>query len=484
MLHPARLKFAIAVAAGSLLLASPVHAASSDVPAARATAVATTAPADVRALARELFEESIAFKTSEGMGQVSAMAHYLADRFRAAGFAASDIHVLPSGDTAALVVRYRGTGRGGKPIVLAGHMDVVTAKPEDWQRDPFRLIEENGYFYGRGTMDNKADVVLMVATLLRLKAEGFVPTRDLVLALTGDEETTAVTTRELVTKHRHLVDGEYVLNSDGGRGTLDEKTGEALFFSVQGAEKSYASYTLTTRNPGGHSSQPRPDNAIYDLAGALSALQAYEFPVQWNDWTLGNFAAAARRTPGTLGAAMTRFAADPEDAAAAAEIARVPALAGRLRTTCVATLLAGGHAENALPQSATATVNCRIFPGTSAEEVRSQLQSIVGPKVEVAVIGTPISSPPSPLRQDVLAAVEQAVRAVHPGVPVVPDQAPYATDGTFFRGAGLPTYGVQSLFMKDSDDFSHGLDERVPVASFYDGLTYWYVLLRQLTGEK
>jgi acetylornithine deacetylase/succinyl-diaminopimelate desuccinylase-like protein len=253
---------------------------------------------------------------------------------------------------------------------------------------------------------------------------------------------------------------------------------------LQGAEKSFATYELTARNPGGHSSQPRKDNAIYDLAQALVSLQGYAFPIKWNEWTLGSFKAAAAATPGEIGQAMAQFAVNPGDPAAAATLSEVPSLVGRVRTTCVATMLRGGHAENALPQTATATVNCRIFPGTSTDEVRETLQKVAGDRVEVKVVGQPHSAPPSPMRADVLAAVKKAVYASYPGVPIVPDQAPYATDGSVWRAEGIPTYGASSLFMKESDEFAHGLNERVPVAAFYAGLDHWYVLLKTLGGAK
>jgi acetylornithine deacetylase/succinyl-diaminopimelate desuccinylase-like protein len=442
------------------------------------------ASADVRADARAIFEKIISIPTSEGLGKVPEMAQYLADLFRAAGFPAGDIHVLPSGETASLVVRYRGTGRGGKPIIVLSHMDVVTARREDWQRDPFVLVEEDGYFFGRGTEDVKSEIALITTTFLRLRAEGFVPARDLILVFTGDEETTAASARELVTTHRALIDAEYALNSDGGGGRIDPSTGRATHYNLQGAEKSYASFELTTRNPGGHSSEPRPDNAIYELADALKALQAFAFPVQWNDWTIGSFKAQEQVAQGEEGAAMARFAAHPGDPAAAAVLARNPALVGRTRTTCIPTLLQGGHAENALPQSAKATVNCRVFPGTTAAEVRDTLQQVVGSKVEVRTLGEPLVGPPSPLRQDVIEAVTQAVQARFPGVPVIPDMAAYATDGTMFRSAGIPTYGVSSLFLKDSERYAHGLNERIMVETFYAGLDHWYALLRTLAGGK
>lgn len=441
------------------------------------------ATAESKAEARQIFQDIIAFKTSVGLGQVPAMVDYLTAKFRAAGFPAEDIHVVPHGETAALVVRYRGTGKSGKPILFMAHMDVVTAKPEDWERDPFTLIEENGYFFGRGTLDIKSEVALLSQTFLRLKRAKFVPTRDLILAFTGDEESTMETAKLLAGPHRDLVDAEFALNGDGGGGQLDDATGAPLVFRVQGAEKSYASYELTTHNAGGHSSQPRPDNAIYDLADALKKLQAYAFPVQWNDWTIGSFQAAAPVTPGPIGEAMARFAANPGDPSAAAVLASEPTLIGRTRTTCVATMLRGGHADNALPQSATAVVNCRIFPGTAPEDVKATLQQVVGDKVEVAILGHPHSSGPSPVRKDVMDAVAKAVHQGYPGVKLVPDMAPYATDGSVYRGAGIPTYGVSSTFVKASDEFSHGLNERIPVDAFYKGLDYWDVIIHTLAGR-
>jgi acetylornithine deacetylase/succinyl-diaminopimelate desuccinylase-like protein len=457
--------------------------------AAAATA-AVAAPSDaVQAEAREIFANIIAIESSIGKGKVPLVAKYLAGRFKAGGFPDADIHILPLGETASLVVRYRGKGRpgsasgsGGRPIALIAHMDVVTAKRSDWQRDPYRLIEEKGLFYGRGTSDVKQEVALLTATFLRLKAEGFVPTRDLIIAFSGDEETEQATARDIVTKHRDLMDAEFALNGDGGGGVLSEDTAKALIFYVQGAEKSSAKYLVTTRNPGGHSSQPRADNAIYELADALKAVQGYEFPVKWNEWTIGDFKAASHVTQGPIAEAMAKFAADPGNAAAAAEISKTPAYVGRIRTTCVATMLSGGHAENALPQSATATINCRIFPGTSAADVQKTLQGLVGPKVEVKQGYDALVSDASPMRADVMQAVEKAVAASDPGTPVVPTQAAYATDGAVYRNAGIPTYGVGGVFIMDSEEFAHGLNERIRVKEFYKGLTYWDVLIKALAG--
>jgi acetylornithine deacetylase/succinyl-diaminopimelate desuccinylase-like protein len=452
---------------------------------ATATSPVTPAPAEVQERARDIYRTIIGFETVAGKGQVPVMARYLAEKFRAAGFPSEDIHILPLGETASLVVRYAGDGTGGKPIVLLAHMDVVVAKREDWTRDPFTLVEQNGYFFGRGTSDIKGDIALIAATFLRLKGEGFLPNRDLIIAFSGDEETDMATTRSLVGEHRALLrDPEFALNADGGVGVLDEATGEAAVYYVQGAEKVYATYELTVRNPGGHSSEPRLDNAIYKLADALKAAQAYRFPVMWNDWTIGSFRAAADVTRGSLGDAMKRFAADPSDEAAANVLYENPSYVGLTRTTCIPTRLTAGHADNALPQSATATMNCRIFPGVGFESVRAALASVVGEGVEVRLTDEGVPSDASPMRKDVMAAVATAVHASYPRAPIVPQMAAYATDGSVFRGAGIPTYGVSGIFLKDSESFSHGLNERVPVKGFMHGLTHWYVLIKELAGDE
>lgn len=444
---------------------------------------ATVVPEASRVAARDIFAHVISVESSIGKGNVPKVASYLAERFLKGGFPAADVHVVPLGDSASLVVRYRGDGSGGRPIALLAHMDVVTAKRADWERDPFTLTEENGFFYGRGTLDIKQDVALLTATFLRLKSEGFVPTRDLIIAFSGDEETEQLTTTDLVKNHLDLVDAEFALNGDGGGGVLSEDAATPVVYYVQGAEKSSAKFLLTTHNPGGHSSQPRADNAIYELADALKAVQHYEFPVRWNEWTIGDFKASGAVTRGPLGAAMTRFAANPHDAAAAAELSKQPAYVGRLRTTCVATMLEAGHAENALPQSATATINCRIFPGTPAAEVQAALQKLVGPHVDVRSGYDVLTSEASPLRADVMKAVAAAIQAANPGAVIVPTQASYATDGAVFRNAGIPTYGVGSIFSKNSEQFAHGLNERIRVDAFYAGLTHWYVLIKALAAK-
>jgi acetylornithine deacetylase/succinyl-diaminopimelate desuccinylase-like protein len=471
----------MAVAGAALLgtLAAPASA--------QPSAASYTQPYQRKAF--EIYRTIVGMRTAEGQAMVPAMADYLAGQFRAGGFPATDVHVLPftvpSGEkTAGLVVRYRGDGSSGKkPILLLAHMDVVDARREDWTRDPFVLQEERGYFFGRGSADDKFGVASLTATFLRLKAEGFVPSRDLVIALSGDEETGMLSARDLVTTHRALTDAEFALNDDGGGGKLDE-TGTPVAYFVQSAEKTYATFELTVTNPGGHSSTPRTDSAIFDLANVLKHLEAYRFPVAVNDTTRAYLREMGRLTPGPEGEAMGRLAADPADQAAADELWRHPEAVGITRTTCVPTMLRAGHAENALPQSATVTVNCRIFPGEAVDAVKATLERVANLRgLTITQVGEGLPSPASPLREDVTAAVAAAVHARYPGVPVIPYMAPYATDGREVRSAGIPTYGVMGLFMKDSDQFSHGRDERVPVEQLFGALEHWKVLLTNLAGR-
>lgn len=443
------------------------------------------------AKAREIFAKVISIPTSAGLGKTPEMAEYLASEFRAAGFPDDDVRIVRfkqtapiEEETASLVVRYRGNGKGGKPILLLAHMDVVTAKRSDWERDPFTLIEENGFFYGRGTADVKHGVAALTTVFLRLKAEKYVPNRDLIIFFSGDEETSQAATVDLVKNQRELIDAEFALNADGGGGVLDDDTGKPLQFGVQSAEKTYVDFTATTRNPGGHSSQPRPDNAIYDLADALRRLRDFSFPVMWNDTTIASFREAGKTTSGEVGEALRRFAAHPGDAAAAAVLAKHPTYLAQTRTTCVATVIEGGHADNALPQSATANINCRVFPGVAISEVQATLRKVLGDHVEVRTKWDPMSSEPSPLRKDVMDAVTRTVHHFYPGVPIVPFQANGATDGLIFRAAGIPTYGVDQIFIKEKDSFAHGLNERVPVDAFYKSLEGWYLLVKDLSGGR
>jgi acetylornithine deacetylase/succinyl-diaminopimelate desuccinylase-like protein len=439
--------------------------------------------------ALQVYRTLIAFRTAAGHGQVPAAAAYLAEEFRNGGFSGADIHVLPlitqeGEETASLVVRYRGDGSSGeRPVLFTAHMDVVDALPEDWERSPFALVEEDGYFFGRGTSDDKFGVAQLTATFIRLKKEGFVPTRDLIVAFTGDEETGMQTAQALVGEHRALTDAEFALNADGGGGVLDEGE-EPESYLIQAAEKTYATFELTVTNPGGHSSTPRTDNAIYDLAGALQRLESHRFPVRMNDATRSYFLATADLRDGEVGQAMRRLAEDPTDAEAAEVLWHEPGEVGITRTTCIATMLRAGHAENALPQSATATVNCRIFPGVEVAEVEAELRRVVeNPAVQFQVLDTPLASPASPLRDDVLGAVAAGVARIRPGTPIIPYMAPYGTDGLHIRRGGIPTYGVMGLFMRDSDRFEHGLNERVPVQSFFDALEFWHAVINELAGR-
>lgn len=436
------------------------------------------------AKALEIYRQAIAIKSTANHGQTSVLAKLLASEFRQGGFADDDIHIFEMGNTAGLIVRYRGDGSSGKkPISISAHMDVVEADPKDWERDPFTLIEEDGYFFGRGSADDKLGMTSVTATFLRLKAEGWVPNRDLVIAFSGDEETGMLTTRALVKEYRRLTDSEFVLNADAGGATLAEDGGRPSSFSMQAAEKTYATWELTVTNPGGHSSRPRDDNAIYDLAAALVKIQNYKFPVQANDLTRRFFEGVGKRTEGELGEAMRAFAADPTDQAAIAILRANPSFVGTTGTTCVATMLRGGHAENALPQSATATVNCRIFPGVGVAATEAALRDVVGnDAVQFNMISDPTETDPSPLREDVLAALQKAVDNKFPGLEIIPSMSSGGTDGMHFRAAGIPSYGVNGGYSKANDTNAHGLNERIPVQTFYDNLAHWYVLLKAIAG--
>lgn len=425
-----------------------------------------------------MLKHAIGIHTVEGQHQVPVLAAYLADKLKAAGFPAGDVEIIPVGETAALVARYRGTGEG-KPILLSGHMDVVAANRKDWTRDPFTLIEENGYLYGRGTADMKTAVVVLVETLIRLKREGFQPRHDLILLLSGDEETAMASTRELARRYH---DAEFLLNADAGGGTLDAETGKPLLYQIQAAEKTYADFQIALTSPGGHSSEPGADNAIYRLARIIDRVAAHQFPTESNEITLASLRALGAHIPGPLGAAMTRFAAHPDDAAAAATISADPAYVGQIRTTCVATMLNGGHALNALPQRASVNINCRIFPGTSVDSVRDTLVKVIDDKsASVTRVSTPpVPNAASPLRPDVIAAVTAAVHQRFPGVDVVPSMSAGATDSKHFRAAGVPSYGIDAAFAKPDDTFAHGLNERLPASEVEAGLEFWHRVLVQL----
>lgn len=434
----------------------------------------------------EIYKTSVEMRTAQGHYQVPKLARYLASEFEKGGFPKKDIHVLEVDDTAALVVRYRGDGSlGKKPISISAHMDVVDALREDWERDPYTLVEENGYYFGRGTVDDKLGMTAVTAGFLRLKAEGWVPGRDLIIAFSGDEETSMASTKALVNEYRHLTDSEFVLNADAGGATIPEAGGRPASFGMQAAEKTYVTWDMIIRNPGGHSSRPRKDNAIYELASALTRIQEYTFPVSYNDLTLAYFKGTGAKTQGELGKAMSRFAEDPEDAAAISILRANSSYVGTLGTTCVATMLRAGHAENALPQSATATINCRIFPGAGVNKTLSQLKHVIdNSAIEFVLLDQPTETDASPLRQDVIAAVQKAIDIKYPGLEIIPSMSSGGTDGMHFRAAGIPSYGVNGSYGKNSDSFSHGLNERVLVESFYDNVAHWYVLLQAISSKQ
>lgn len=433
----------------------------------------------------EIYRTIIEIDTSKNRGNGPKVAQYLADELLAAGFAAEDIEVVPKPPFAALIARYRGAlGSNKKPILLLGHMDVVEANAEDWERPPFTLTQDDKYFYARGSDDNKFGVAQLTSTFIRLKKEGFQPNRDLIIAFTGDEESGMTTTRMLAYERPDLAKAEFALNSDAGGGALD-KQGRAVTYNIQAAEKTYATWEMTVHNPGGHSSRPRPDNAIYDLADAIMKIEAYRFPVRWSEMTRDYFRVTGEKLGGELGEAMISFANDPEDEAATDRLALESSYVGTTRTTCVVTMLKAGHAENALPQSATATVNCRIFPGIPVAEVEQTLTDVVdNAEIEFVLLDEPTESPVSELREDVVAAVSSAVHSRYPDVPIIPIMESGGTDGMHFRKAGIPTWAVSGLFMDPDEMYAHGLNERVPIDGFYGALDHWSIILRELAGDQ
>jgi acetylornithine deacetylase/succinyl-diaminopimelate desuccinylase-like protein len=447
-------------------------------------------------LGRDILRELVETNTEHSIGSTTKAAELLASRFRAAGFAASDVEIVgpDTGSDAKdknLVVRYRGAGKR-RPILLIGHLDVVVARPSDWTRDPFKLIEENGYFYGRGTLDMKDGDASWVAALLRMKKEGVVPDGDYLLALTAGEEGGGGYNgiQWLLTNHRvlagvPLASVQYVLNADAGGGEL--RNGKPTSFDVQAAEKVFYSVSLTARNPGGHSSLPRKDNAIYSLARALERLSSYDFPMRTNPVTRAYFAQTASLiSEPTVAADMRAVSATetPDNAAAARLAARSAFYNAQLRTTCVATLLQGGHAENALPQMAQATVNCRMLPGTDPADVDATIRRVIDDtSIAVAALRPAVPSPPSALPAAVEREIQQVVTSLWGALPIVPDMETGATDGLFLRNAGFPVYGLSGLFADptiDADNRAHGLNERIGVHAFYDQLEFTYRLLRRL----
>ncbi|WP_417323251.1 M20/M25/M40 family metallo-hydrolase [Erythrobacter aureus] len=437
----------------------------------------------------DIYRDIIAFRTAAGHGQMDEMVTYLTDRLAEAGFPDRDLMVTDydsDGDaTQGLIVRYRGDGSSGaKPIVMLAHMDVVDALPEDWERDPFTLVEEDGYFFGRGTQDNKYGVANLTGTFIRLKKEGWTPRRDLYLVFSGDEETGMVSTRAQAKWVADNVDPAYVLNSDaGGIGLADDYS--PLAQQVQLAEKTYVTFDITATNPGGHSSRPRSDNAIYDLAAALTRISQHRFPVRESALTRSYFAAMGESIPGELGAAMRAFAADPSDADAIDTISANPGFVGTLRTTCVATMLKAGHAENALPQSASAAVNCRVFPGEGVESVKETLETVIGNEaIAVSQRSEATESPMSSLPDEVEAALAKSLTArFGKPIPMIPTMSSGGTDGMHYRALGYETVAIGAGASRPQDIYAHGLNERMRVDAFYDGLDHWSIVLKELAGR-
>lgn len=440
-------------------------------------------PAQYEALARELFKELIEINTTQSSGDMTRAAEAMAARLRAAGFPQGDVRVLgPSPRKGNLVARLRGRDTGKKPILLLAHLDVVEANPDDWTVDPFTFLERDGWFYGRGTMDDKDEAAIWTAVLIRLKQEGYVPDRDLIVALTADEEGGPDNGVEwLLEHHRELIDAEFALN-EGGGGAI--KQGRRLSHNVQASEKVYQSFTLEVTNRGGHSSLPRRDNAIYQLAAALGRIADHQFPVRLNEVTRAFFERTAAIERPEIGAAMRGILRDPPDPAAVQRLAASPEYNSRMRTTCVATMLQGGHAQNALPQRARAVVNCRILPGEPPAEVLATLRHVVAdPEVGITPIGAAQPSPPSPLTPEILGSIEQVTADMWPGVPVIPTMSTGATDGLYLRRGGIPVYGVSGVFADVDDVRAHGRDERIHSSWFLEALEFCYRLAKRLTGE-
>ena len=431
--------------------------------------------------ALDLAKKAIALRSVAGPGnktpQVAAL--YKA-ALVAGGFKPSDITITPVDDTAYLIARWPGRDAKLKPLVISGHMDVVEARPADWKRDPFTPVVEGGYLFGRGATDMKLDGTIAIAALGELRRQGYSPRRDIVIEFSGDEETNMKTSGIIAAK---LANADLVLNLDGGGGVLDEKTGRPEYFTWQGAEKTYADFKLSVTNPGGHSSEPRKDNAITQLAQALVRIGAYRFTPELNPLTRAYFTEAAKYEDPKTGAAMRAFAANPADKAAIAALAADPAMVGKIGTTCVATMISGGHALNALPQRAEANVNCRIFPGHSPAAIMAELKKVVAQsalEIQDVTQGS-VATDASPARPDFVAAIIKAMGETYPGVPVFPAMASGASDSMWFRFHHVASFGASPLFTKASENFSHGLNERTPVSNIAPAIAYYLSVFQDLS---
>ncbi len=458
-----------------------------------APAARTQTQDQTKQLSHDIFKQLIEINTTDSVGNVTTAAEAMARRLRDGGFAEADLKVAgPNERKRNLVARFRGTGKR-KPILFIGHLDVVEALRSDWSTDPFEFDEKDGYFYGRGTEDMKEGDAILVTNFIRLKKEGYQPDRDLILALTADEEGGSFNGMDwLLSQHRGWVDAEYCINLDAGEFEKDKD--KRLLVGIQASEKVYVDFQFESLNAGGHSSVPSPDNAIYHLAGALARLQSFSFPVKINEITRNYFGRAAAMESGQVAADMKAVTGQPPDSPAVQRLSAMPYYNSLLHTTCVATMLSGGHAPNALPQTARANVNCRIFPGEDPEEVHKALERVVNdPKVKVSIVPqlTPdgkvvpvVPVPPSPLLPEVTQAMEKVLSAVWSGVPLVATMSTGATDGKYVRIAGIPTYGISCMFFDKNDNREHGKDERVGVQDFYDGVDFNYKLMTELSSSR
>jgi acetylornithine deacetylase/succinyl-diaminopimelate desuccinylase-like protein len=436
-------------------------------------------------LARDILAELIEINTVTATGDTAKAAEAMAARLRAAGFSGADVQVFtPVPHKGNLVARLRGTG-ARKPILLLAHLDVVEAKREDWSVDPFKFLEKDGYFYGRGSLDDKAMAAIFVANLIRYKREGYKPDRDVIVALETDEEigdANAVGMLWLLKNHRDLIDAEFALN-EGGSAAL--KDGRPYLNRIQTSEKVSVTYRLEVKNPGGHSSAPARDNAIYHLADALGRMAKFEFPVKLNETTQAYFERMSALETGQLGADMKAITLAKPDPEAIARLSAKPVYNAQLRTTCVATMLEGGHAYNALPQVARATVNCRVLPGEPVEEVQKTLVRVLADdQISVTQTAPSTPSPPSPLKPEIMQAVGNLTAEFWPGIPVMPTMAASATDSAFLRNAGILSYGHSGLMVDIFENRAHGKDERIGVKSFYDGLEYLYQLVMAFSSKE
>jgi acetylornithine deacetylase/succinyl-diaminopimelate desuccinylase-like protein len=447
-----------------------------------------------RHLSRDIFKELVEINTTDSVGSTTAAANAMAKRLLDAGFSANDVAVLgPNPRKGNLVARFRGTG-ARKPVLIIGHLDVVEARRSDWTTDPFQFVEKDGYFYGRGTQDMKVSDAIAVTTFIRLKREGFRPDRDVILALTADEEGgTSNGVDWLLKNHRDLIDAEFVLNPDSGG--VETENGKPLDVMVEATEKLYADFQLTALNPGGHSSLPVPDNAIYHIADALGGLQHSPFPFELNPVTRAYFERMATIDHGEMAANIKAILQTPPDAKAIERLSQDAHYNSTMRTTCVATMLSAGHAPNALPQSAQANVNCRILPGHSPEEVRQDLIRVFADsKITVRFVDPPtgkaldtaphkVALPPPPPRPDVMKPLEHIADEMWPGAPVIPEMETGASDSIYTIAAGIPSYGINGVAIDRNDVRAHGKDERVLIGSFYGGVDFYYRYLKALMSE-